>query len=145
MKIMIAATHPIQYHVPWFRALQLQPEVELEVLFGMLPSASEQGSGFGVPFAWDIPMLDGYRSRLAPWRSKSPKRLGFFGTWLGNVEGVLDEVKPDVVIVTGWQSVALLQVLWASLRCGTPVVVRGESSGLRKRPWFVKVTPSLSP
>ena len=60
VRISALATHPIQYHAPWFRALAAHDQVALHVLFEYLPDEHEQGAGFGVPFQWDLPLLDGY-------------------------------------------------------------------------------------
>lgn len=64
IRLAIVTTHPIQYQVPWFRALASLPDLDLTVLFACLPDPRQQGEGFGVDFQWDIPLLDGYRYEL---------------------------------------------------------------------------------
>ena len=55
-------THPIQYYSPWFRFVTDNcPEIELTVIYGTVPTAEQQGVGFGVSFEWDTSLLDGYR------------------------------------------------------------------------------------
>ena len=76
-RVTVLATHPIQYHAPWFRALARRPEIELRVLFEHLPDARAQGRGFEQAFQWDVPLLEGYR-----WRSLTPpgtRRARFAG------------------------------------------------------------------
>lgn len=133
LKLLIAATHPIQYHVPWFHALHEHPDVELDVVFSVLPTPSQQGKGFGVNFRWDIPMLDGYRWRVLKSHFRTPSLDGFFGNWLKDVESAIEDIRPDVLLLTGWQSLSLIQFLKAGIGAGLPVIVRGESNGLRKR------------
>ena len=48
MRVIFVTSHPIQYQVPIFRLLTNKRELELTVLFAMLPDAAAQGAGFGV-------------------------------------------------------------------------------------------------
>jgi len=64
-RLLIVTTHPIQYQAPLFRALASDGSMRIEVLFLTLPDAQLQGVGFGLPFTWDVPLLDGYHWRVA--------------------------------------------------------------------------------
>lgn len=130
-KVAIIATHPIQYQVPWFQ--KLAEQVDLTVYYALLPDAQQQGVGFGVPFTWDIPMLDGYEWRVVPNRRPSPSLQGFFASSIPAIHSLLSESKPDVAIITGWHALPLLQALWACIRLRIPRIVRGESNGFQKR------------
>jgi hypothetical protein len=66
-------SHPTQYHSPWFRELACRPEIALEVLYCFRPTPMQQGAGFGVPFEWDIDLLDGYEYRFL--KNVSKRRL----------------------------------------------------------------------
>ena len=58
-RLAIVASHPVQYQAPWFRALAEQ--VDVHVFFCHRQSAEDQArAGFGTPFEWDVPLLDGY-------------------------------------------------------------------------------------
>jgi glycosyltransferase involved in cell wall biosynthesis len=46
----------------------------------------------------------------------------------------LRQWKPDLAILTGWQSKMLVQAWWACVRLGVPRIVRGESNALSNRP-----------
>jgi glycosyltransferase involved in cell wall biosynthesis len=132
VRLKIGATHPIQYQAPWFRALAARGDLELEVGFAWLPDRAAQGAGFGVEFAWDVPLLDGYRwvelarsrrradlTRFAGLRLRAPSH------WLRGTT--------DVLLVTGWNSLALVQLARAAKRAGIPVIARGDSRGDRPR------------
>lgn len=134
MKLAIFSTHPIQYQVPWFQRLAAQPGVDLKVYYALIPDAEHQGLGFGVPFTWDIPLLDGYDWELLPNAKPSPGSRGFFASSTPAVHAVLKREKPDVAIITGWQSLPLLQALWSCVRLGIPRLVRGDSNSLSPRP-----------
>jgi glycosyltransferase involved in cell wall biosynthesis len=142
VRVALAATHPIQYQVPWFRALAARPEIDLEVGFALLPDAARQGVGFGVAFDWDLPLLDGYRSVELPRRGRRAElarfrglRLRAPGRWLAR--GF------DAVVVTGWQSWALVQVALAAKRAGIPLLARGDSRGGVRRPLAVRLAHRL--
>ena len=36
IRVALFATHPIQYHAPWYRQIATQPDIELTVYFGHL-------------------------------------------------------------------------------------------------------------
>jgi glycosyltransferase involved in cell wall biosynthesis len=135
-RVALFATHPIQYHVPWFRALSARDDLSLKVFFGQVPDAKQQGVGFGVDFQWDIPLLDGYVSEVLN-NVASPPSLGTFdGCDTPHVAGRLREWEPDLAILTGWQSKMLVQAWWACVRLRVPRIVRGESNSMARRaPW----------
>ncbi|MEK6302299.1 MAG: glycosyltransferase family 4 protein [Acidobacteriota bacterium] len=139
MKVAVVSTHPIQYQTPWYQKLAAQKQIELTVYYAMMPDREQQGVGFDVPFAWDIPLLEGYAWELLPNRRKSPSLRGFFASSTPAIYSILKKTRPDVVIITGWQSLPLLEALWASMRLGIPRIVRGESNSLRKRPMLVRM------
>ena len=139
MKVAVVSTHPIQYQTPWFQKLAAQEQIELTVYYALIPDSEHQGVGFDVPFAWDIPLLEGYSWELLPNKRKTPSLRGFFSSSTPAIYSILKKTRPDAVIITGWQSLTLLEALWASMRLGIPRIVRGESNALRKRPWVVRM------
>jgi glycosyltransferase involved in cell wall biosynthesis len=130
IRLLAVAPHPIQYHAPLFRALACTSVIDFEVAYIELLDARRQGQGFGVPFAWDLPLMEGYR-----WRVLQSRGLGTgrFRRWVIDPETSLGELAPDVVFITGWQSVALIQVLLAAASRSIRVVMRGESNALKRR------------
>lgn len=138
MRLGIVATHPVQYQVPWYRALAGRPDVDLTVYYALLPTPEQQGVGFGVEFAWDVPLLDGYRWVELPNAARAPSLGRFLGSRTPTIGGVLARDRPDATIVSGWHALPLLQATRACGRLGIPCLVRGESSGLRARPPWVQ-------
>lgn len=133
VRLGVVATHPIQYQVPWYRGLQDRAEVDLTVFYSLLPDAAGQGVGFGVPFEWDVPLLDGYDWTLLPNARAEPGLDGFFAGSTPTVRRELAAASLDAVVITGWHALPMLQALAASLRLGLPRLVRGESNALRDR------------
>ena len=137
-RVLLMATHPIQYQVPWFQALAQQAEIDFSVLFVQLPDARQQGVGFGVAFEWDIPLLEGYQRQPQPALAGKSGSRGFFAKRLLRPAALLRSLKADILILTGWQAWPLLQMLIAAKLQGVPVIMRGESNALRQRPWAVR-------
>jgi glycosyltransferase involved in cell wall biosynthesis len=123
--------------------LTVQKGISLKVFYSLLPDQQQQGSGFGVPFSWDIPMLEGYAWEALPNSVRSPSLSGFFGISAPMILSLFQKEKPDVVIITGWQSLPLLQALWACMRLRIPRIVRGESNAMRTRPWWVRLVHKI--
>ena len=135
-RVALFATHPIQYQVPWYRKLSEAPDIELTVIYGMLPSAEEQAVGFGGAFEWDIPLVDGYEWRVLKNKSRTPGLNNFFGIRCLGVGKVLSTIDADAVIVTGWHSFFLIQALMAAKFRRIPVLVRGDSNAMQKRSYW---------
>lgn len=132
-RVAMVTTHPIQYQVPWLRLLAARDDVDLQVFFAMLPDTAEQGREFGVAFAWDLPLLDGYPYKVLHNRARQPSLTAFGGC---DTPGIYDEIrrgKFNAVIVNGWVAKTCLQALLACALSGTPCIVRGEVNGLRPR------------
>jgi glycosyltransferase involved in cell wall biosynthesis len=133
IRVALFATHPIQYHVPWFQKLSARPELEFKVFFGFEPDAVQQGVGFGVGFHWDIPLRDGYASEMLTNVSKGPSLGVFAGCDTPRVGESLRTWAPDAAILTGWHSKMLIQAWWAAVRLRVPRILRGESNAIRRR------------
>jgi len=146
-RLAIFETHPIQYKVPWFRALSARPELDLTVFYCMLPDARQQGAGFGVDFAWDVPLLEGYRYVVLENVSSRPGVTHFGGCDTPALASHLVEhssasvprgrrTRFDAMIINGWVVKSCLQALWACQRAGIPAVLRCEACDLQPRAWW---------
>lgn len=133
MRVAMVTTHPIQYQVPWLQMLSATNGIDLHVFFAMIPDETEQGREFGVSFAWDIPLLEGYRYTVLENRSKRPSLTEFGGCDTPQIASEIRRGNFDAVIVNGWVVKTCLQALLACRLSGTPCIVRGEVNGLRPR------------
>jgi len=172
MRLGILASHPIQYHAPWFRGLA--PKLDLEVFFAHRQTAQGQAAGgFGVAFDWDVDLLSGYQHRFLRNVSARPgvnhftgcdtpeiadivagtKGLRDYGT-TGPEEG--SEVSSqwsvvngqrskrfDAFIVSGWQLKSYWQAVRACRRARVPVLVRGDSQLLTPRSPLKRIAKEL--
>jgi glycosyltransferase involved in cell wall biosynthesis len=138
-RVLAIASHPIQYHAPWFRGLAREASIDFSVLFVQKPDATEQGRGFGIPFEWDVPILEGYRWRVVPRLRGRGGLHGFFAARIDDAAALLRELAPDVIVLTGWHVWPLVQMLVAARRLHIPVVMRGEANALRPRSWRARL------
>lgn len=133
-RVLWVATHPIQYQVPLFQAVERAGVLDFEVVFIQRLNPQQQGVGFGVAFEWDIPLLEGYRWRMAEGVAGRGGLEGFAATRLQHPVQGLRRARPDVLVLSGWHAWPLVQLLLAARCLGIPVVMRGEANALRKRP-----------
>jgi glycosyltransferase involved in cell wall biosynthesis len=138
-RVLAVASHPIQYHAPWFRGLAQEASIDFSVLFAQMPDANEQGRGFGIPFEWDVPILDGYRWSAVPRLRGRGGLHGFFAARIDDPMALLRNLAPDVIVLTGWHVWPLVQLLVAARRLRIPVVMRGEANALRPRGWRARL------
>jgi len=132
-KLLVIETHPIQYKAPLFRLLAQRDDLDFEVLYAMMPDTTQQGAGFGVAFAWDVPLLEGYHYAVLENRARQPSVTTFEGCDTPAIYHWLRRDRPDVVLVNGWVTKTCVQALWACRRLGIPCMVRGEANLLRPR------------
>jgi glycosyltransferase involved in cell wall biosynthesis len=134
-RVGLLATHPVQYYVPWYRALG--KVVDLQVFYCQRPTPEQQAAaGFGVPFEWDIPLLDGYDHRFLENRARHADLSSFWGCDTPEIANVIRTERPDAVIVHGWGTKAYWQAIWACWREGIPVIAQGDSQLPTARPWL---------
>jgi len=152
-RVTFVQTHPIQYMAPWFRYIaEHRPDVELTVLYGSMPTAEQQGVGFGESFSWDVALLEGYRYSVlsAPAAGRRFDSESFTGVDVGGLDEAIAATRPDVVVVPGWHSIYYVRAIAACRRAGIPVLYRGDSNllsapvGLKRYAWTVRTRIALS-
>ena len=79
-RVLLIASHPVQYASPLFRRLAADPRLDIEVAYCSMQGAeSGRDPGFGIDVAWDVPLLDGYAWHQIPNRSPCPGIGRFLG------------------------------------------------------------------
>lgn len=125
-RLAVVVSHPIQYYAPWYRALT--KVVDLHVFYAYHPTPQQQAdAGFGVPFDWDLPLLEGYEHTFLNNRSRHPDVLHFSGCDTPEIADVIRRDRFDAVLVNGWNLRTYWQAERAAKRAGIPVLVRGDS------------------
>ena len=81
-RLLVIATHAVQYSSPVFREMARHPRLDMEVAYCSLQGA-EGGMDreFGVEVKWDVPLLAGITNTSAPASADSGVVFGrgFFG------------------------------------------------------------------
>ncbi len=124
--LAIVASHPIQYHSPWYR--KLSTYVDLHVFYAHRASAKDQASaGFGVPFEWDTDLFGGYSYSWLSNRARRPSAERFFGCNTPSMGTELRAEKFDAVLVNGWNLLSYWQAVRVAKSRQLPIMVRGDS------------------
>ncbi len=127
-RVAIVTTHPIQYQAPWFRAMAVHPELDLQVFFCHHATPGQQAdAGFGVEFDWDVPLLEGYRYRFLKNIAADPSLAHFGGLDTPEIRDIIGEQRFDAVINCGWHRKSYWQSIRACWKTRTPVMARSDS------------------
>jgi glycosyltransferase involved in cell wall biosynthesis len=130
----ILVSHPIQYYAAWFRHLARFHDIE--VLYMHQQDANGQATaGFGVPFQWDLPLLEGYPHRWLTNVARHPSVRTFRGCDTPEIDALLVQKRYDALLVVGWNRKSAWQAIRACWQGNIPVLMRGDSQLLTTRPW----------
>jgi glycosyltransferase involved in cell wall biosynthesis len=150
LRVLIIASHPVQYESPILRLLEQDPRVESEVAYCSLQGA-EAGidPDFGVEVKWDIPLLDGYKWSLIRNRSWAPRIGSFFGLLNTGIWSKIRRGNFDaVVILTGYVYATFWIALIAAKLSGVPVLFGTDATSLQPRDgkrWKIAIKKRLLP
>jgi glycosyltransferase involved in cell wall biosynthesis len=126
-RLAALATHPIQYQAPLWRAIAGDPRFALKVFYTDRHGAEERlDPGFGVCFAWDVPLLDGYEHEFLCAR-RVPGLRGPRGLWPLGLTQRLGTGSFEALLVHGYATATAWAGLRAAFATKTPVILRGES------------------
>lgn len=126
MRLVVVASHPVQYQAPLFR--ELARRCELHVLFAHKATAFDQAAaGFNVAFEWDVDLASGFEHSFLVNTAQKPGLEEFAGCDTPEIGDALCRLAPDAVLLMGWHLKCYWQAIWACRRAGVPVMVRGDS------------------
>lgn len=129
MRLAYFVSHPIQYQAPLLRRIAQESDIELEV--GFFSDHSVRGyvdEGFGVKVEWDVPLLEGYRSRFLPRWREAGSEPGFARPLNHSILRTLEEGSFDAVWVHGYNTANSLRVIAFASMLGIPLLLRAEST-----------------
>lgn len=132
LKLAYLVTHPIQYQAPLLRAAAAAPDIDLTVFFQSDISLKPHvDTGFGVEIAWDVPLLDGYRSVFLP-ADGPTDRIDFLHPRSRGLWAHLRREKFDVLWVHGYARAYHLKAMVMARLLGIPVLVRDDATLISK-------------
>jgi len=143
-RVAYLVSHPIQYQVPLLRRLAAHPELELTVYYMDDVGARRYlDPEFGVAVQWDLPLLDGYTWHVLRNRSPVPGADHVLRYVHPSVIGVLRAERYDALIVHGYAHATEWLAFLGAWASRTPVFLRGESTLVGRRPWWVRAAKRL--
>ncbi|MGE0256451.1 MAG: glycosyltransferase family 4 protein [Alphaproteobacteria bacterium] len=133
-RLAMVVQHPIHYHIPLYRAVSADPDIDLDVLYCQ---AAWSTSGFDPEVNkvvdWGTPLFDGYCWRI--FRNLSPRRDGI-GFWKFVNPGLFAAVLTgpyDAVYVHGCNHFTHVAAMLAAKLGGKRLVFRTDSYNLGER------------
>jgi glycosyltransferase involved in cell wall biosynthesis len=131
MKLLILASHPVQYHAPVFRTIAEQIKSQGgECLVVYLSDFSIQGyrdREFGTSFAWDEPLLTGYRSEILN-ANQTTQPHGFGGLDAPGFGEVLRREQPTRMLVHTLNYRGAVSAVRQARSRGIPCTLRVETN-----------------
>lgn len=127
-RLAVVLSHPTQYYSPWFRHLSGLTGLTIKVFylwdFGIEQTVDR---GFGVSFAWDIPLLDGYEYEFVLNKSSDPGTHHFHGLKNPGITGAISSWSPDAILLFGYTYFSHLRILLSIRLRSIPILFRGDS------------------
>ena len=142
-RILILASHVIQYSSPLFRRMAQDPRLDLQIAYCTLQGATPSiDPEFGVEVAWDTSVLDGYPWVHIPNRSPVPGLGRFFGLFNPGVWRLIRKSHFDAAILPGYFYCTAWIAIAAAKWNGTPILFVTDSHSLRswriQSPWKLR-------
>jgi glycosyltransferase involved in cell wall biosynthesis len=139
-RILILASHVIQYSSPLFRRMAQDPRLDLQIAYCTLQGATPAiDPEFGVEVTWDTSVLDGYPWVHLPNRSPVPGLGRFFGLFNPGVWTLIRKGQFDAAILPGYFYFTAWIAITAAKWNGTPIFFVTDSHSLRswraQSPW----------
>ena len=141
VRLCIVCQYPIHNHLPLYRALVAEPDIDLRVLFMQNAwSATGYDPAVGSVVDWGLPLREGYESEVFP--NRSPWRDGDGGFWKYVNPALIRRVfngAHDAVYVHGHNHFTHLAVIVAARIAGKRTIAFTETTNLGRRPLYKRL------
>jgi len=133
-RVLLIASHPIQYAAPLYRLMAKHPQLDILVAYCSLQGA-EKGvdPGFGVEVAWDVPLLEGYPWVHVPNRSPRPGIDRFFGLINPGLWKLVRQGRFDCLIVYGYAYLSFWLAILSAKSARIPLILATDATCLAPR------------
>jgi glycosyltransferase involved in cell wall biosynthesis len=134
-RVLLVCTHPVQYFAPILRRMALHPALDVQVAYCSLQGAQPgTDPDFGIAFAWDVPLLEGYSWTQVPNRSWHAGVGRFWGLFNPGLWGLIRDGGHDaVILLTGYRYASFWVALAAAKIHGKAVLFGTDASELQAR------------
>ena len=129
LRLATLVSHPIQYFSPLYREVAARPQVDLTVYYcSRMGLDANYDPGFGQVLRWDVPLLEGYRSRFLHNVSALIKWGSFWSLINPSIVSELIRERYDALWVHGYYGLTNWLAIITAYIIGTPILLRGESN-----------------
>jgi len=145
-RLSIFVTHPVQYHVPLWRALSSHPALDVRVFYfsdhSVRTGPGGFDPGFGRTLAWDVDLLSGYAHEFL---SRDAELAHPRSVRITDVDALLARAAPDFILIGGYTFAFERQLALAARRHRAKLIVRAEFSERSEapRPFAKRLARSL--
>lgn len=149
-RVLMIASHPVQYMSPIFRDMARHPRLDTQVAYCSLQGAARaKDPGFGVDVQWDVPLLEGYPWFQVPNWFGEPRIERFWGLVNARLWRLPRKEDFDVVVAfTGYAYASFWISLAAAKLRGVPFMFGTDATSIAPRNgsrWRVLVKKLLLP
>ena len=140
--LIVAETHPVQYHAPVWRECVRQG-LPVHVIYGSdFSVAGAQDAGFGVSVKWDCDLLSGYDSTFLSTVAGGGAKNYVEANAAGLKDAILAQ-KASALLVSGYSSRfdRGARAVGSSLKL--PLILRAETTDLGARSWVKSAIRTL--
>jgi glycosyltransferase involved in cell wall biosynthesis len=150
LRVLLVASHPVQYSSPNFCLYAQDPRLEILVAYcSLLEAKLHLDLEFGVEVKWDVPLLEGYRWIAVKNRSWHPGLGSFFGLFNPRIWSLIRRGNFDaVVLYTGYAYATFWMAIAAAKLSGVPILFGTDAHGLAPldgKQWKVKAKKYVWP
>jgi glycosyltransferase involved in cell wall biosynthesis len=134
-RVLILASHPVQYAAHLLRRLAQHPRVDLQVAYcSLIGAQAGLDPEFGIEVQWDVPLLEGYPWVQIPNRSLRPGLGRFWGLFNPGLWKLIREEHFDAVIShAGYVFSSFWIAVAAAKSSGTPFLFGTDATTMRPR------------
>jgi glycosyltransferase involved in cell wall biosynthesis len=137
-RVLVVASHPVQYMAPLFRRMVSHPALDLQVVYCTMRGAeAAHDPEFGTSVQWDVPLLDGYTWSQA--RNLGSGKESFFGLMNPGLWNLIRRERFDAVLAfTGYLRASFWIALLAAKLSKTAFLFGTDTTTLAPRdgrPW----------
>ncbi len=128
--LAVVETHPIQYHVPVYRALQQRFGVPVTAIYGSDFSLHRhRDAEFGADLEWDVDLLGGIDSHFLS-TAQAGGATDLRALSARGVGAMLDRLAPRAVLIVGYSPSFHRRAWLSAWRRRLPILFRGETTDL---------------
>jgi glycosyltransferase involved in cell wall biosynthesis len=128
IKFRVVVSHPIQYYAPFYRALAAHSGMQVKAFFASrIGLDAKRDVEMGVDISWKTDLLAGYESAFLP-DGGAITTTAFNELDNPSVSEVLDQDRPDIVLLHGYANRTSLRALWWCRKNRVPALMISDSS-----------------